>query len=75
MGSKPKAPDNSASIRAAEAQTAALAKQNEELKATTEATALKNTDKLTGTRRRQSGRASLITTSESGLTESNALGT
>ena len=75
MGSKPKAPDNSASIRASEAQTAALAKQNAELTAAAEATALKNTDKLTGMRRRQGGRASLITTSESGLTESNSLGT
>ena len=75
MGSSPKAPNNSASIKAAEAQTAALAKQEAELKAASQATALKNTDKVTGMRRRQGGRASLIATSESGLTESNALGT
>jgi len=75
MGSSPKAPDNSASIRAANAQQAALEKQNAELKAASEATALKNTDKLTGMRRRQAGRASLIATSETGFTENNALGT
>lgn len=75
MGSRPKAPDNSAQLRAADAQTEQLNKQNAELKAAAEATALKNTDKLTGTRRRQGGRASLITTSETGLTENNNLGT
>lgn len=75
MGGSPKAPDNSAQIRAANAQQTALKKQNTELKAASEATALKNTDKLTGMRRRQAGRAALITTSETGFTENNALGT
>lgn len=75
MGSRPKAPDNSSQLRAADAQQAELVRQNADLKAATEATARKNTDKLTGMRRRQGGRAALITTSESGLTENNNLGT
>jgi hypothetical protein len=75
MGSKPKAPDNSAQIRAAEDQRVALEKQNADLKAASEATALKNTENLKGQRRRQGGRAILINTSETGLTENNNLGT
>lgn len=75
MGSRPKAPDNSAQIAAAQAQTQQLEKQNAELKAATEKTAMENTDKLKGVRRRQGGRALLINTSERGLTESNNLGT
>lgn len=75
MGSRPKAPDNSAQIAAANAQTAQLEKQNAELKAAQEKTAMENTDKLKGIRRRQGGRALLISTSEQGLTEANNLGT
>ena len=74
MGSKPKAPDNSAQIAAARAQTALLEKQNADLKAAQEKTAMENTDKLKGIRRRQGGRALLISTSEQGLTENNNLG-
>ncbi len=75
MGSRPKAPDNSAQIAAANAQTEQLAKQNADLKAAQEKTAMENTDKLKGIRRRQGGRALLINTSEAGLTENNAMGT
>lgn len=80
MGSRPKAPDNSAQIAAAQAQTQQLEKQNADLKAAQEKTAMEktameNTDKLKGVRRRQGGRALLINTSEQGLTESNNLGT
>lgn len=75
MGSRPKAPDNSAQIAAAQAQTQQLEKQNADLKAAQEKTAKENTDKLKGVRRRQGGRALLINTSEQGLTESNNLGT
>lgn len=75
MGSRPKAPDNSAQIAAAQAQTAQLEKQNAELKAAQEKTAMENTDKLKGVRRRQGGRALLINTSETGLTENNNIGT
>ena len=74
MGSRPKAPDNSAQIKAAEAQQQQLEKQNAELKAAQEKTAMDNTEKLKGIRRRQGGRSLLINTSESGLTESNAIG-
>lgn len=75
MGSRPKAPDNSAQIAAANAQRAQLEKQNAELKAAQEKTAMENTDKLKGIRRRQGGRALLINTSEAGLTADNNLGT
>ena len=75
MGSRPKAPDNSAQIAAAQAQTQQLEKQNADLKAAQEKTAMDNTDKLKGVRRRQGGRALLINTSEQGLIENNNLGT
>ena len=76
MGSHPKAPDQSAQIAAAEAQTAELKRQQAELDVSKNAVALKNTNDLKGIRRKQGGRASLITTSEQGvLTESNKLGT
>lgn len=75
MGSRPKAPDNSAQIAAAQAQTAQLEKQNADLKAAQEKTATENTDKLKGVRRRQGGRALLINTREAGLTGNNNLGT
>ncbi len=75
MGSRPKAPDNSAQIAAAQAQTQQLEKQNADLKAAQEKTAMENTDKLKGVRRRQGGRALLINTSETGLTENNNIGT
>lgn len=75
MGSRPKAPDNSAQIAAAQAQTKQLEKQNAELQAAQEKTAKENTNKLKGVRRRQGGRALLINTSEQGLIENNNLGT
>jgi len=73
MGSKPKAPDNSAQIRAAEEQSAELKRQQEEARMAKEALAQKNTDELKAMRRRGRGRASLITTSEKGFVESNKL--
>jgi|DEB0MinimDraft_10_1074344.scaffolds.fasta_scaffold186791_2 hypothetical protein len=73
MGSRPKAPDNSAQIRAAEEQSAELKRQQEEARMAKEALAQKNTDELKGIRRRGRGRASLITTSEKGFTENNKL--
>lgn len=72
MGSKPKAPDMSAQNRAAQEQSDALKKQQEETRIAKEALASKNTDELRAIRRRGRGRASLITTSEKG-TESNRL--
>lgn len=73
MGSKPKAPDNSAQIRAAEEQSAELKRQQEEARMAKEALAQKNTDELKAMRRRGRGRTSLITTSEKGFVESNKL--
>jgi hypothetical protein len=74
MGSRPKAPDTGPQIAAAKAQTDELARQQAELTKEKESIALKNTEELKGTRRRQGGRALLINTSEKGFTESNALG-
>ena len=74
MGSRSRSPDMSAQVAAANEQKAALEKQNAEQKAAAEALAMKNTDKLTSARRGNSGRRALISTSEQGLTESNALG-
>lgn len=73
MGERPKAPDNSAQIRAAEEQSAELKRQQEEARLAKEALAQKNTDELKAVRRRGRGRASLITTSEKGFVESNKL--
>lgn len=73
MGSRPKAPDNSAQIRAAEEQSAELKRQQEEARMAKEALAQKNTDELKAMRRRGRGRISLITTSEKGFVESNKL--
>ena len=60
MGSKPKAPDMSVQNRLAEAQMAAL--QKEQALATQKAqnTATENTDKLKGLRRRMGGRISAL---------------
>lgn len=65
----------SAQNRAAQEQSEELKRQQEEAKAAKEALAMKNTDELRGIRRRGRGRASLITTSEKGLTENNQLKT
>lgn len=73
MGGSPRAPDNSAQVRAAQEQSAELKRQQEEAKAAKEALARKNTDELKGIRRRGRGRTSLITTSEKGFTENNKL--
>lgn len=75
MGSKPKAPDMSAQKRAAEEQSLELQRQQEEARLAKESLAKKNTEELKGLRRRGRGRASLITTSEKGLTENNTLST
>ena len=74
MGSRPKGPDMSSQVRAANEQTAIVNRQAAEQKAAAEALAMKNTDKLTSARRGNAGRRSLISTSEKGLNESNALG-
>ena len=67
MGGSPSAPDNSAQIAAAEAQKADLEKKNRELKAKQEATAKEATDAYNAKRRGQTGRQSLIATSEKGV--------
>lgn len=73
MGSRPKAPDTSAQIRAASEQSAELKRQQEEARVAKEALAQKNTEELKGIRRRGRGRSSLITTSEKGFVEDNKL--
>ena len=73
MGSRPRAPDQSAQIRAANAQSAELKRQQDEAQLAKEQLAKKNTDELKNIRRKGVGRTSLITTSERGLTESNKL--
>ena len=68
MGKKPKAPDMSFQIQAANKQEAELAKQRAELDAKNSQIAVANTEKLKGLRRRQSGRSVLsgATTTQSG---------
>lgn len=70
---RPKAPNNSAQIAAAQQQSAELERQRQEAEAAKEALAQKNTEELKGQRRRGKGRSALITTSEKGFTESNQL--
>ncbi len=74
MGSKPKAPDNSAQIRASQEQSAELKRQQEEARLAKEALAKENTEELMAIRRRSRGRASLISTTERGVRENNGLG-
>jgi hypothetical protein len=52
MGKKPKAPDMSWQIQAAQKQEAALVKQQTETDLKNEQTAIRNTEKLRGIRRR-----------------------
>lgn len=56
MGSKPKAPDMSFQVEAAQKQEAELARQRAETDAKNQQVAMANTDKLKGLRRRQAGR-------------------
>lgn len=66
MGS-PKAPDNSAQIAAAKAQQADLENKNKELQAKKEALQTQATSDFNAKRRGQTGRQSLIATSEKGV--------
>lgn len=59
MGSKPKAPDMSFQVEAAQKQEAELARQRAETDAKNQQVAMANTDKLKGLRRRQAGRGML----------------
>jgi hypothetical protein len=56
MGSKPKAPDMSFQVQAAQAQEAELARQRADIEAKKIDTSIENTEKLRGLRRSQSGR-------------------
>lgn len=56
MGSKPKAPDMSFQIEAAQKQEAELARQRAETDLKNQQVSMANTDKLKGLRRRQAGR-------------------
>lgn len=56
MGKKPKAPDMSFQVEAAQKQEAELARQRAETDAKNQQVAMANTDKLRSLRRRQSGR-------------------
>lgn len=56
MGKKPKAPDMSFQVEAAQKQEAELARQRAETEAKNQQVAMANTDKLKGLRRRQAGR-------------------
>lgn len=67
MGGKPDVPDNSAIIEASKAQQAALVQRASELQANKEALATKATSQFNARRRNQSGRATLISTSEQGV--------
>lgn len=67
MGGAPKAPDNSAQIAAAQQQQADLEKKNKELQAKREAVQTQATADFNAKRRGQTGRQSLIATSEKGV--------
>lgn len=67
MGGSPSAPDNSAQIAAAQAQQADLDKKNKELQLKKEALATEATASFNAKRRGQTGRQSLIATSEKGV--------
>lgn len=59
MGKKAKAPDMSFQIEAAQKQEAEMVRQRAEIETKQQQTAVANTDKLKGLRRRQSGRGML----------------
>ena len=59
MGSKPKAPDMSFQVEAAQKQEAEVARQRAETDAKNQQVAMANTDKLKGLRRKQAGRGML----------------
>ena len=63
MGSKPKAPDMSFQVVAAQKQEAEVARQRAETDAKNQQVAMANTDKLKGLRRKQMGRGALIASS------------
>jgi len=67
MGGSPSAPDNSAQVAAAQAQQADLEKKNRELQANKESLTKEATDSYNSKRRGQTGRQSLIATSEKGV--------
>jgi hypothetical protein len=67
MGGSRSAPDNSAQIEAAQTQQADLAQKNKELQMKKEAIATKATADFNTKRRGQSGRSTLIATSEKGV--------
>jgi epoxyqueuosine reductase QueG len=67
MGSPPSAPDNSAQVAAANAQQADLEKKNKELQAKKEYLQTQATADFNAKRRGQTGRQSLIATSERGV--------
>lgn len=60
MGSKPKAPDMSFQIEAAQKQEAEMARQRAEVEAKSQQLAISSTEKLKGLRRRQAGRGTLM---------------
>lgn len=67
MGGSPSAPDNSAQIAAANAQQADLKKKQKELQQKKEAMQTQATADFNARRRGQTGRQTLIATSEKGV--------
>lgn len=67
MGGTPKPPDNSAQIALAKAQHADLEKKNKELQMKKEVVQTRATADFNAKRRGQTGRQSLIATSEKGV--------
>jgi PBP1b-binding outer membrane lipoprotein LpoB len=67
MGGKPAAPDNSAQIAAAEAQRLQLEKATQDMQKKKDTIAQRATLEAKAKRTRQSGRPSLIATSEQGI--------
>lgn len=67
MGGRPSAPDNSAQIAAANAQQADLEKKQKELQQKKEAMQTQATADFNARRRGQTGRQTLIATSEKGV--------
>ncbi|CAB4164404.1 hypothetical protein UFOVP831_33 [uncultured Caudovirales phage] len=63
MGKKPKAPDMSFQVVAAQKQETEVARQRAETDAKNQQVAMANTDKLKGLRRKQMGRGALIASS------------
>lgn len=72
MGGSPSVPDNSAQIAAAKAQQYSLTQRANELQANKEALATKATSQFNARRRNQSGRATLISTSEQGVVKTGS---